>query len=217
MRASPARDNHRGRLNSAVKTRLSRARLSVAAEMGTGLDQRLGRHARAAASERTDDDRRGVVHRAESSRAAPEVPARSRCLPIPERSSRRTPRATGPSRAPRRSAASRPDRSIIFVSTRTRSSKPFSRRATAGQQDAALRDVGGQLGRRALERLLDRPDDHAHRLLERAADLLAGERDRLRQARHEVASLHLGGQVVVERPGRADLELQRAPPSAARS
>ena len=45
-------------------------------------------------------------------------------------------------------------------------------RAAAGEHDAAVHDVRGELGRRLVERRLDRVDDLRDRLVERAADLL---------------------------------------------
>src|SRR5579872_4870807 len=45
-------------------------------------------------------------------------------------------------------------------------------RAAAGEDDAAIGDVAGQLGRRALQRDLDRLDDGVDRLGERVADLV---------------------------------------------
>ena len=50
---------------------------------------------------------------------------------------------------------------------------PLQQRAAAGERDAAVHDVAGELGRRAVERVLDRADDLAERLLERRADLAA--------------------------------------------
>src|SRR5262245_40329044 len=44
--------------------------------------------------------------------------------------------------------------------------------AAAGEDDPAVHDVGGELGRRLVERRLDRLDDLADRPVERAADLL---------------------------------------------
>src|SRR6185312_5109162 len=84
----------------------------------------------------------------------------------------------------------------------------LKQRAPAGQHDAAVHDVGGELRRRAVERLLDRVDDLAEGLLERLADLLAGQHDRLRQPRDHVAAADLGLQLLGHRARRADLELQ---------
>src|SRR6185312_6409309 len=45
-------------------------------------------------------------------------------------------------------------------------------RAAAGEHDAALGDVRAELGRRLLERALDRADDAAERLVQRFEDLV---------------------------------------------
>src|SRR5437763_4767734 len=79
--------------------------------------------------------------------------------------------------------------------------------AATGHHDPAIHDVRGELGRRTVERLLDRVDDRLQGLLERVANLLAREHDRLRQPRHEVAAADLGLDLLTEREGRADLEL----------
>ena len=47
----------------------------------------------------------------------------------------------------------------MCVSWRSRSSRPLQQRAAAGEHDAAVHDVGGELGRRLVERRLDRVDD----------------------------------------------------------
>ena len=47
----------------------------------------------------------------------------------------------------------------------------LQQRAAAGEGDAAVHDVAGELGRGAVERVLDRADDLADGLLERGADL----------------------------------------------
>src|SRR5579862_8253891 len=79
--------------------------------------------------------------------------------------------------------------------------------AAAGEDDAAVHDVGRELGRGLVERRLDRVDDLHHRLLECVPDLLAREDDGLRQARQHVASAHLGLHLFLERERRADFEL----------
>ena len=48
----------------------------------------------------------------------------------------------------------------------------LEQRAAAGEHDAPVDDVAGQLGRRALERELHRLDDPVDRLGERLADLV---------------------------------------------
>src|SRR5919109_3151494 len=80
-------------------------------------------------------------------------------------------------------------------------------RAAAGEHDPAVHDVGGQLGRRAVERLLDRVDDLHERLLERRAHLLGREHDGLRQPGDEVAAADLGLHLLFQRVRGADLEL----------
>src|SRR5215218_902347 len=83
----------------------------------------------------------------------------------------------------------------------------LQQRAAAGEHDPAVHDVGGQLGRPAVERLLDRVDDLHERLLERGAHLLGGEHDGLGQAGDEVAAADLGLDLLLERVRRPDLEL----------
>ena len=85
--------------------------------------------------------------------------------------------------------------------------EPVQQRAAAGEHDAAVHDVGGELGRRLVERRLDRVDDLRHRLLERVPHLLAREDHRLRQAGEHVAAAHLGLHLFLHRVRRADLEL----------
>src|SRR5713226_523892 len=58
--------------------------------------------------------------------------------------------------------------------------QPRQERASSGEDDAAVHDVGGELGRRLVERRLDRLDDLGDRLVERAPYLLRAEDDRLR-------------------------------------
>src|SRR5206468_8469690 len=67
--------------------------------------------------------------------------------------------------------------------------QPAEERAAAGEHDAAIHDVRGELGWGPIERGLDRVDDGVHRLLDRAADLFRADRDRLRQTGDEVATL----------------------------
>src|SRR6201999_1405031 len=68
----------------------------------------------------------------------------------------------------------------------------LQQRANAGEGDAAVHDVAGQLGRRLVERLLDRGDDVADRLFERVAHLLGGQFDRFRQPADQVTAADLG-------------------------
>src|SRR5207248_7199190 len=85
--------------------------------------------------------------------------------------------------------------------------EPGDERAAAGEDDAAIHDVRRELGRRLVERGLDRLDDLRDRLVERAADLFRGEDDRLRQAREHVPPANLGLQLLAQIPRGADLEL----------
>ena len=80
-------------------------------------------------------------------------------------------------------------------------------RAAARQQDAGGEDVGGELGRRAVERVAHRVDDRLDRLGERLARLLGRHRHRLGQAGHELAAAQLGGQL---RPDAARRRRSRA-------
>src|SRR5918992_3689173 len=64
--------------------------------------------------------------------------------------------------------------------------EPGEQGAAAGEDDAAVHDVRGELGRRLVERRADRVDDLADRLLERVTDFVGGEDDGLGQAREHV-------------------------------
>src|SRR4029079_7769618 len=81
-------------------------------------------------------------------------------------------------------------------------------RSAAGQDDAAVHDVGGELGRRLVQRGLDRVEDLTDGLVERAAHLLGGDHDRLRQAREHDAAAPLGLHLLGQLPRGADLELE---------
>jgi hypothetical protein len=96
----------------------------------------------------------------------------------------------------------------IFVSWRIRSSRPWSRDPPPASIDPAVHDVGCEFGRSAVERHLHRTDDLIERLRERRADLLARQDDRLRQAGDDVATADLGLELLRQRVGGADLELQ---------
>src|SRR5215204_2802704 len=85
--------------------------------------------------------------------------------------------------------------------------EPLEERAAAGEHDAAVHDVRGQLRRRAVARLLDRIDDRLERLLQRHPDLLAREDDRFGQARDQVAPADLRLHLLGQREGGADLQL----------
>ena len=69
------------------------------------------------------------------------------------------------------------------VSCSSRWLEAVQQRATAGEHDALLHDVGGQLGRRLVERDLHRVGDRGDRLLDGLADLVGGGDDRLGEAR----------------------------------
>ena len=79
--------------------------------------------------------------------------------------------------------------------------------AAADEVDAVEDQVLRELGRGLRQARDHRVADRADLLLDRAAHLLGHEQDRLRQARHEVAAAHLGLELVVDRAGRADREL----------
>src|SRR4051812_9804017 len=83
----------------------------------------------------------------------------------------------------------------------------LKQRSPAGEHDAAIHDVGGELGRRLVERLLDGVDDLRERRLEGTAHLGAREHHRLRQAADQVASPDLRLDLLGQLVGRADLEL----------
>ena len=89
------------------------------------------------------------------------------------------------------------------VSSRSRRSRFFSSDAAAGQDDAAIEDVGRQLRRNALERVVHRLNDRADRLDQRLADLLVVHRDRLRTAFGEVAALHFHRQLLARADTRS--------------
>ena len=76
--------------------------------------------------------------------------------------------------------------------------------AAAGQHDALVDDVRGELGRRPLEGDQHGLDDGVDRLGQRLADLVGVDHDGLRDAGHQVAALDLHGQLLLERVGVAD-------------
>ena len=82
-------------------------------------------------------------------------------------------------------------------------------RAPAGQHDALVDDIGGELGGGVLERDLDRLDDRAHRLGEAFGDLPFADHDLLRHAVHQVAplDLHDPALAVLRHAGGTDLLL----------
>ena len=80
-------------------------------------------------------------------------------------------------------------------------------RAAAREDDPLVHDVGRELGRRLLEGDADGVDDDPDRLRERLAHLGVGQREGLRDPLDEVAPLDLHRERLVEREGRADLDL----------
>ena len=93
------------------------------------------------------------------------------------------------------------------VSSRRRLSRFFSIDAAAGEDDAAIEDVGRQLRRNPLERVVHRLHDRADRLRQRLADFLVVHRDRLRPAFAEVPAFDFHRQPLLERERGADLDL----------
>src|SRR3954447_18314249 len=75
------------------------------------------------------------------------------------------------------------------------------------QHDPAVHDVRGQLGRGAVECLLDRVDDRLDRFLDRHPNFFTRQDDGLRKARDKVASADLRLDLLVERERRSDLQL----------
>src|SRR5678816_4511783 len=76
--------------------------------------------------------------------------------------------------------------------------------AATGQHHAALGDVGAELGRRLLERVLDARDDLVERVGERLEDLVRRDREAARHAFGEVAALDLDLLDLGAGKGRAD-------------
>ena len=79
--------------------------------------------------------------------------------------------------------------------------------AAAGQGDAPVDDVGAQLGRGALQRLLDGLGDLDQALQQSLPDVLRVDHDVLGQAVHQVAALDLHGHLFFQLVGRADVDL----------
>src|SRR3954452_15157695 len=79
--------------------------------------------------------------------------------------------------------------------------------AATGKHDPAVHDVRRELGRSAIEGLLDGVDDRLNRLLDRHPDLFAREDNRLREAGDQVAAANLGLHLLLEWEGGPDLEL----------
>jgi hypothetical protein len=87
--------------------------------------------------------------------------------------------------------------------------EPAEQGAAAGEHDAAIHDVGGELRGGPVERGLDGVDDGVDGFLDGPADLLRRDRDGLRQTAHEVAPLDLGHELFGHREHARDRELDR--------
>jgi hypothetical protein len=85
--------------------------------------------------------------------------------------------------------------------------QPTQQGSTAGQEDSAVHDIGGQLGGCALQILPQRVDDVADRLLQSLPDLDARDAQGAGDAPHEVAPLDLHVHLFGERKRGADLDL----------
>src|SRR5256885_6738771 len=80
-------------------------------------------------------------------------------------------------------------------------------RAAAREVNALVHDVGDELRRGLLDRVLDGVDDLLDRWVERFADLCARNLDRSRQTRQEIAAAEERGDFLVERVRGADRDL----------
>ncbi len=74
--------------------------------------------------------------------------------------------------------------------------QPLEQGAAAGQDDALVDDVGGELRRGILKRDPDALDDRPDRLAERLGDLALVDRDLLGNAVDEVAALEVDAEAV---------------------
>ena len=63
--------------------------------------------------------------------------------------------------------------------------------ASAGEDDAAVDQIGGEFGRAAFESRADRLDDPCHGFRECLADLLRGDGDGLGKTGNLIPSLHI--------------------------
>ena len=93
------------------------------------------------------------------------------------------------------------------VSSRKQHVDVLEQRAAAGEHDALVHDVRGQLGRRALEREQHGFDDRVDRLGQRLADLVGVDDHGLGNAGHHVAALDLHRHLLLELVGVADGDL----------
>src|SRR5713101_5564061 len=87
--------------------------------------------------------------------------------------------------------------------------KALQERAAAREHDAAVSNVAGELGGRALERALHRLDDDVDRLGQRVADLVGTDGQLARHAGDQIASLDVHRQHFVARVGVADGHLDQ--------
>src|SRR5687768_4398328 len=86
--------------------------------------------------------------------------------------------------------------------------EPAEQRATTGEDDALVHDVGHQLGRRLLDGLLDCLDDLHDRRLQRLADLVLADLDAARQAGEKVTAAEgRGALLLLRRVRRSDGDL----------
>src|SRR6185295_7264372 len=85
--------------------------------------------------------------------------------------------------------------------------EPANQGAAARHDDAAIDDIGGELGRRDLEGAANRINDLLDRLLHGLANLAGVHAHDLRNTRHEIASLYFHFALFTDGRGRADLDL----------
>src|SRR4051812_26104140 len=85
--------------------------------------------------------------------------------------------------------------------------QPANQRATAGHDDAAVHDVGGELGRRNFQGAPHRIHDLLNRFLYRFTNLARVDAHDLGNAGDEVATLHFHFPLFADRRGGADLNL----------
>src|SRR5207249_3134525 len=83
----------------------------------------------------------------------------------------------------------------------------LQQRAAAGEDDAAIADIGGKLGWRALQRHANGIHDGADAFAESFANLAVIHSNGLGHALDEVAALDLHGQRLIQRIGGTDLNL----------
>src|SRR5262245_36747469 len=76
--------------------------------------------------------------------------------------------------------------------------QPAKERAAAGERDATVHHVAGQLGRALVQGSLHRVHDERQRLLDRTTDLLGGDHDGLGQAADQVPAPDLGVRLVYD-------------------